>query len=236
MSSILRDDPWPVASRVNGWLTPREGEFLRRAAIAAGPDAHIVEIGSFFGRSTLCLAAGLQPGARITSVDPHIGSPKHTEILGCSDTWPHFLATLEAAGVRDRVDPIRMMSTDAVAEVAGPIDLLFIDGSHVYEDVRRDYEDWAPKVRAGGCIAFHDSWHMTGPHRATAEILLSSRQLHRPRLVDTITAATKVDDCSALDRAINGAFLLGRLPRGALGFARLTWGGGTRLERVASPG
>jgi hypothetical protein len=138
--------------------------------------------------------------------------------------------------VRDRVDPIRMMSTDAVAEVAGPIDLLFIDGSHVYEDVRRDYEDWAPKVRAGGCIAFHDSWHMTGPHRATAEILLSSRQLHRPRLVDTITAATKVDDCSALDRAINGAFLLGRLPRGALGFARLTWGGGTRLERVASPG
>jgi hypothetical protein len=111
MSSILDGDPWPVASRVNGWLTPREGQFLRRAAGAAGPGAHIVEIGSFFGRSTLCLAAGLQPGATITSVDPHtIGSPKHAEMLGCSDTWPHFLGALDSAGVRDRVRALRMLS------------------------------------------------------------------------------------------------------------------------------
>jgi len=232
MHSALSADPWAVAGQVNGWLTPREGRFLRRAAAAAGRAAHIVEIGSFFGRSTLCLAAGLGDGARITSIDPHIGSPKHTHLLGTTDTYPHFLAALAQAGVRDRVRAIRKTSSEAVDDVDEPIDFLFIDGSHEYRHVRRDYEEWAPKVRAGGSIAFHDSWHMTGPHRATLEILSTSRTARRPLLVDTITAFTAVESNTVLERAANRAFLLSRLPRGALGFVRLTWRGGTRLERV----
>jgi predicted O-methyltransferase YrrM len=36
------------------------------------------------------------------------------------------------------------------------LDLLFIDGDHAYESVRRDYELYAPLVRPGGAIAFHD--------------------------------------------------------------------------------
>lgn len=37
-----------------------------------------------------------------------------------------------------------------------PIDLLFIDGDHSEAGVRRDYELYAPLVRRGGLIAFHD--------------------------------------------------------------------------------
>lgn len=36
------------------------------------------------------------------------------------------------------------------------VDLLFIDGDHAYEGVRRDYELYSPLVRPGGVIAFHD--------------------------------------------------------------------------------
>src|SRR6266545_2982172 len=218
MPPALTDDPWAAASQVSGWLTPREGRFLHGVAAAAGPGAHIVEIGSFLGRSTVCLAAGLAPGASITSVDPHIGSPKHTHLICCTDTYPHFLANLDLAGVRDRVRVLRKSSAEAASEVDRPIDFLFIDGSHEYEDVRRDHELWAPRVRAGGRIAFHDSWHMTGPHRATAEILATSRRARAPRLVDTITVFTVVEANRALDRLTNRAFLLSRLPRGALGF------------------
>jgi predicted O-methyltransferase YrrM len=37
-----------------------------------------------------------------------------------------------------------------------PIDLLFIDGDHSYEGVKKDWEMYAPLVRPGGLIVFHD--------------------------------------------------------------------------------
>lgn len=37
-----------------------------------------------------------------------------------------------------------------------PIDVLFIDGSHLYEQVVSDLELWSPKVRYGGVICGHD--------------------------------------------------------------------------------
>lgn len=38
----------------------------------------------------------------------------------------------------------------------GSIDILHIDGSHFYEDVKHDYETWKIKVKANGIIMFHD--------------------------------------------------------------------------------
>lgn len=37
-----------------------------------------------------------------------------------------------------------------------PLDFLFIDGDHTYEGVKKDFELYAPLVRKGGVIAFHD--------------------------------------------------------------------------------
>jgi cephalosporin hydroxylase len=36
------------------------------------------------------------------------------------------------------------------------LDFLFIDGSHYYKDVKKDFEMYAPLVKKGGVIAFHD--------------------------------------------------------------------------------
>ena len=36
------------------------------------------------------------------------------------------------------------------------IDLLFIDGDHTYEGVKKDYEMYSPLVGNNGIIAFHD--------------------------------------------------------------------------------
>jgi predicted O-methyltransferase YrrM len=45
-----------------------------------------------------------------------------------------------------------------VREVLGSreVDVLFIDGDHTYEGVKMDFEMYAPLVRQGGLIVFHD--------------------------------------------------------------------------------
>ena len=52
---------------------------------------------------------------------------------------------------------------DALGEL--PIDVLWIDGDHTYEGVRKDVEMYGPLVRRGGIIALHDiqrSDHLSG--------------------------------------------------------------------------
>ena len=56
---------------------------------------------------------------------------------------------------RDSHDP---ETVAAVESILGPamLDFLFIDGDHSYEGVKQDCEMYAPLVRRGGLIAFHD--------------------------------------------------------------------------------
>ena len=42
------------------------------------------------------------------------------------------------------------------AKAFAPYDMLFIDGDHSTEGARRDYDMYAPLVREGGIVAFHD--------------------------------------------------------------------------------
>lgn len=45
-----------------------------------------------------------------------------------------------------------------------PISLLFIDGGHDYEEVKKNAEAWVPKVKKGGVVLFHDiDYHAPGP-------------------------------------------------------------------------
>ena len=62
-----------------------------------------------------------------------------------------------------KVVPLRAYSDDpgAVERVRAsldgqPLDLIFIDGGHTYEVVSGDMRRFAPLVRPGGLIAFHD--------------------------------------------------------------------------------
>ena len=166
---------------VEGWFSPDQVARLAERARAVPPGGRIVEIGSFRGRSTIAIARCSPPGVEIVAIDPHAGTDRGPqEIAGfaaaAADDHEAFLANLDRAGVRDRVIHVRRFSEEALAEVAGPVDLLHVDGAHRLVPARHDLRSWGARVPPGGCLLVHDAFSSVGVTGAIGAELLLSRQ------------------------------------------------------------
>jgi len=164
-------------------MTDAQAERLWDRASAVPAGGRIVEIGSFRGRSTIVLAtAASAAGAGsvdVVAIDPHAGNDRGPqEIEGFEDEAEQdhkvFHANLEAAGVDDRVRHVRKFSDDALGEVNGPIDLLYIDGAHRYRPALADIRRWGARVRPGGTLLIHDSFSSIGVTLALLTSMVTS--------------------------------------------------------------
>ena len=166
---------------VEGWFSPDQAERLARLTAAVPEGGRIVEIGSFRGRSTIVIGRWARPGVEIVAIDPHAGNDRGPqEIDGFVDEAAEdhdvFLANLARAGVRERVTHVRKLSHDAHGDVAGPIDLLHIDGAHRFGPASDDIGGWGDRVVTGGPMLIHDSFSSIGVTLAImARLLLSKR-------------------------------------------------------------
>ena len=82
-----------------------------------------------------------------------------------------FKANVNACGLAHYVTPVQGWSTEVAKTWEKPIHLIFIDGSHQYDDVLRDFESFLPHVVPGGVVAFHDvteTW--PGPLRVWLDV------------------------------------------------------------------
>ena len=66
-----------------------------------------------------------------------------------------FFENLLAAGVVEQVRLVNLSSEIVAPGWKLPVGLLWIDGDHRYDAVRRDFECWEPHLR--GLVAFHDT-------------------------------------------------------------------------------
>ncbi len=177
---------------IPGWLTDEEGEALYDLAKRCTGKGVIVEIGSWKGKSTTCLGLGSRAGknVRIFAVDPH-----------ADYRFGEFKENIDRAGIADLVTPIQSLSQEAAPDFDEPIELLFIDGSHEYEDVREDFEKWVPKVVEGGFVAVHDTTLWEGPKRVVEDRIYRGTQFKDVRFVfGSTTVGTKVRENSPADR------------------------------------
>ena len=183
----------PLIADVPGWLTDEEGEALYDLARRCEGRGMIVEIGSWKGKSTICLGRGSRAGngIRIYAIDPH-----------ADYRFGDFKANVERAGVADLVTPIASLSQAAADDFHEPIELLFVDGSHEEELVREDFDKWIPKVVDGGWVAFHDTTWTPGPRRVVGERVYRSHEFADVRFVlGSLTVARKVAANTLADRA-----------------------------------
>lgn len=117
-----------------------------------------LEIGSEHGITTFHLLK-YNPNLTLHCVDPYTGyidwegSDKHdADRENALSVWRNNMKVFG-----DRAILHRKTSDDAVDDFEdGMFDMIFIDGLHTYEQVKKDCENYYSKVRSGGIFAGHD--------------------------------------------------------------------------------
>jgi predicted O-methyltransferase YrrM len=154
---------------------------LERAALAkwASGRCRAAEIGVYEGRTTRVIAEVLADGGGLFAIDPFF--PGRLGIC-----WSKLVARqhLRASPCWSRVRWVEHLSHEAVHQVHGELDFLFIDGDHSLEAIQRDWRDWSCRIARGGIVALHDT--RAPPHNPRVGDLGSCRYFashirHDPR-------------------------------------------------------
>lgn len=142
-----------------------------------------VEIGSARGKSACYIGMALKENGlgKLYAIDPH--SPTHWNDPGSVDSFSIFCANIAALGLKEQVTIVRSTSEDASRSWHYPIDLLFVDGDHTYEGVKRDWELFSPHVRPFGFVVFHDTMWDFPPY---CDYDYARAEMGVPRFVDEL--------------------------------------------------
>lgn len=112
----------------NGWLTREEAELLWRVASATtGP---ILEVGSYYGRSTVLLAALGRP---VYAIDPFDGFDSD---LSGDEVQKRFFDNIQGRGI-DNVTLFRRKIEDWARR---PVGFAYLDGDHTFEGSRHQIQ------------------------------------------------------------------------------------------------
>jgi len=128
--------PLIYTNKIEGWMTDTELNFLYELSKQYST---IAEIGSWKGRSTNALLSGCK--GKVTAIDHFQGSDERDKTHG-QDTYEQFKENTKQFS---NLKVLRMTSEEAAKQV-GSFEMVFIDGEHTYEGVKKDIELWLPKT------------------------------------------------------------------------------------------
>lgn len=134
-----------------------EGAWLLYGLVRSMHPKVCVEIGSARGLSACYVGLALQHsgGGRLYAIDPHTDTQWNDQ--DAEDSHETMKANLKAFRVEDSVEIIRDYSQEAAKSWQHRIDMIFIDGDHSYEGVKRDWELFLPHLKPFGVVIFHDT-------------------------------------------------------------------------------
>ncbi len=164
------------AKQIEGFMTEPELDFLAKLALESDV---IIEIGSWYGRSTRALAENVQ--GVVYAIDHWNGSAfeKDTHVsasfMNGDNAFYKFCENNFDLIQLGKIIPLRMSARNALwflYKKGIKADFIFIDGGHTYTEVKEDIENSLPLLKDFGIIAGHDyceQW--VGVMKAVDEII-----------------------------------------------------------------
>jgi hypothetical protein len=158
---------------INGWFDFQD--IYLEMVQKANDNSHFVEIGCFLGKSTAFMGVEiLNSGKKIKFdvIDSFEGNPEstvHKAILEGNGIFNsqqfHDKFTNNLFPVIESIHRVmKHFSYEVVDRYADrSLDFVFQDASHTYENLKRDLEDWFPKVKVGGYFGGHDYHEKSWP-------------------------------------------------------------------------
>ena len=112
----------------------------------------VVEIGVFDGETTKEYSKYSK--VHIYGIDPMVEDSMPPHVIGNEASIKNNMAFHTFTFYKD-------FSYNVVKDFNHKFDMIWIDGSHIYSDVKRDFEQWFEKIERGGYILFHDTAPVT---------------------------------------------------------------------------
>jgi len=160
-------------------VSPGQGTLLTLLTRLVGA-RRALEIGTFTGYSSICIARGLGEGGSLVCCDV---SERYTAIA--RDAWA-------AAGLTDRIDLRIAPALETLATLEGPFDLVFIDADK--QNYPGYFDSVLPLLREGGMILVDNT--------------LWSGDVVRPAEAGSMTAAIQAfNDLVAADERVDSQIL-----------------------------
>ncbi len=154
--------------KIKGFMPNHEGMALCKWAEKFSKLGHVLEIGTYCGKSSIYLSFGANKNNQyVFTIDHHKGSEEHQinqeyfddeiydKLNERVDTFPLLIENINKLKINNIV-PIIVSSTEVSTCWKSKISMLFIDGGHSFESANSDYECWESKIINGGCLVIHD--------------------------------------------------------------------------------
>lgn len=131
----------------------QERDLLLESILSGVNNGVFVEIGTYRGHF-VDKVLSLNKTAKIYCIDPYSSYDEYNDSMNktIGETIYNETYSNLKSKYGDRVQFIRLSSADAVGMIPDNIDFLHIDGNHEYNFVKRDLEQYFPKVRSNGFI------------------------------------------------------------------------------------
>jgi predicted O-methyltransferase YrrM len=148
--------------KIKGWSSETDqGELLKTILKTLNKEEIVIaEIGVYMGRCTAMWNVELINSGvdyKYYAIDHFQGSSEHDKNI---DYYNETKKNIES--IKEKVNLIKNDSLSECKNYSDEFfDVVYIDASHDYESVKKDIQEWIPKVKSGGIICgddYTDGW------------------------------------------------------------------------------